>query len=721
MAFNHWGFPINSDEIKEFNIPLNDVKLDKEMVFANADFILNALSSIKSGVNDKVYQFNIGLLLLKRYEKQMKTINKEKNKATYVGRATNRVAYLGDAATQTSQYIAEAARTAVGQIYAQKRIVEAEANRLVEAEANRLVEAKANRLAAEAKRLEEAKAEAEERLAEARAEANRLAAEARLAAAEAKERLEEAKAEARRLAAEEANRLAEAKAKTIKDAEEIILEEAKLSDVIEKLKTLSPGKYDINDDLINFLENQANSEKELEVLKKAIEVLKILIIKNIDSDIIEKIRTSPWLELVIKLEVKKLHASLYIAHKKWGRHPFLSLCKAMYGAAYVNDLTTTNGFVDLFEQKSKDIESYAVYAYNFDNPLLNHPSISEMLVEAKQLGGTKLIDELIDSGHNLERYTDLKNGIDNDGVENAIAEFYGKTLSLKKDVRPSSGIEGSISNSKEDTRYSESVHYYSSSLAGFRPFIEFIPMFEYLSKEIVYPVVKDYLPDSMENITFPALLHNKPMLFTIHLAAGISSEHDDFVSNTAGSLNYGARLIASNYLNVAKKEASSDNQLSLSDTMKYCAATMLAHTVPSFASCSITKFLMPESKCSVSSHDMMINTGLAGSDCYSVYRIFNPQSQVTITDQVVPYLASGAALLTAVSLMSYKSVILKQAFVAASVVTSTNYLSKVLMDMVPHEMKEEYIDPLLKDCYDAMHDLANDVMGLLSFTNTTEL
>ena len=245
-------------------------------------------------------------------------------------------------------------------------------------------------------------------------------------------------------------------------------------------------------------------------------------------------------------------------------------------------------------------------------------------------------------------------------------------------------------------------NYLIPSLFGVRQFIEWLPLIKYLAK-----VTMDL---SGRNTSTPEILDSKPFLFSMHLVAGHAGAmllptdaiNDGLVIATAGSMSYGVRLVASNYLNEQRQEILLQDEVIDSYKMtKYCASTILAYTAPSFAACTISNFILPGTPCSVTGYDLIISTSLGGSECYLVYKAKTQDDHKTTTDAVVPYIVDAVALAFASQYMNFDSSSLatmmlsvKQDLAVVSTVIAADYIGRMTIDIVPDEFKEAYVDPV---------------------------
>jgi hypothetical protein len=276
-----------------------------------------------------------------------------------------------------------------------------------------------------------------------------------------------------------------------------------------------------------------------------------------------------------------------------------------------------------------------------------------------------------------------------------LAKFDDKPIAAKEVKKPVKLITESIARESDGERSSNAPSPTNPLIVpvlGVRNAIEYMPMVKYVA-DVAYPIVSAYLPELVTNFTLPSIIDNKPFLFTAHLAVGhlgamllpAESVTNGFVVSTAGSVAFGMRLAASHYLSEQRQNTASKDMDSF-EVAKYCSATILAYTVPSIATCAMANFIMPGTECSKADIGMKIS--LAGAECYSMKASTKVVEEPTTADMVMPYIADSMALIA--SCASGGSVLS-----AVSSVITTDYLTRVAIDMIPTAVKEGYVDPIL--------------------------
>ena len=140
----------------------------------------------------------------------------------------------------------------------------------------------------------------------------------------------------------------------------------------------------------------------------------------------------------------------------------------------------------------------------------------------------------------------------------------------------------------------------------------------------------------------------------------------------------------------------------------------LAYSLPSMATCAITKLALLDVQCAITCYDALASASLGAVQCYSNYKATKQYVEPTTADVVVPYIADAAMLFTlsrnlqldvrgpAMLMLS-----IKNAMSVAATVYATDCVAKMVMDAVPEELKEEYLDPAFNFASNAINDVAN--------------
>jgi hypothetical protein len=220
----------------------------------------------------------------------------------------------------------------------------------------------------------------------------------------------------------------------------------------------------------------------------------------------------------------------------------------------------------------------------------------------------------------------------------------------------------------------------SASLLRFQDALELYPLVKYISANNFYPLVENYIPESLQNITLPEI--SNAMLVTAHMSIGHlyawqqpqASIPFYIVESEAKSGSFAARLGVTKFINDYRDELEHNEQtITTTEAIKHCVSTIITYTVPDLLICTTAKAAMPGYKC----NDMNLGTKLsfAGSECYAVYKASQKPIEPTTADIVVPYIADLAAGINAYA-NGYGLL-----GVVSSIVTA-DWMSKMVMDMV---------------------------------------
>ncbi len=371
------------------------------------------------------------------------------------------------------------------------------------------------------------------------------------------------------------------------------------------------------------------------------------------------------------------------------RESDVELCRAS------NDRTTTPSL-------DNAVEIRAIHTIKYNNPLLNHPQLLEIFKEIKQLGA---LNALMDGySADSQAYNAFAKSIETIGVKDAVAEFHAKIAA---------GIQGNaITLYQEpiptDNMQSSSTNNQMISLLSARQIIEYLPLMKHATQASI-----NYLG---YNITLPEALDNKAILATTHLVLGNAAAQylpaemvmNGMVISTISSGSYGVRLVAADYL---REQQHADGPVDLAKT---CGITMLAYTLPGAINCAMTKVMLPEAACAITGYDALASGSLGAIQCYSSYKATVQYVEPSTADVVVPYIADAAMLFAlgrnlqldasnpAILMLSIKS-----SLSVAATVYATDCVARMVMDVVPNGVKEDYIDPAFDYAYNTVSGIAD--------------
>jgi hypothetical protein len=149
--------------------------------------------------------------------------------------------------------------------------------------------------------------------------------------------------------------------------------------------------------------------------------------------------------------------------------------------------------------------------------------------------------------------------------------------------------------------------------------------------------------------------------------------------------------------------------------------TIVAYTIPSFATCLLTQFGVPGVECSFL--ELGIKISIAGAECYSVYKSTQESRHRTTADLVIPYIADCVAIAFASQHMSFDTISLatvllsiKQDLALLASVVAVDYLSRLAIGLVQADIKVSYIDPSLIYAFDIVKDSGTFYMEQIKMT-----
>ncbi|MGB4190968.1 MAG: hypothetical protein WBJ81_00250 [Rickettsiales bacterium] len=361
--------------------------------------------------------------------------------------------------------------------------------------------------------------------------------------------------------------------------------------------------------------------------------------------------------------------------------------------------------IELSNMAKGDIESHAtvnsIHSVIHNNPLLNHPQSLEIFKYALEIGGKKAINTL------LEYQGYISNDVNE--IKATIKEVFTDTAPTAKLTEPTSTVENMHSPVSSNNNL-------MISLLSVQQIVEYIPIVKYMAQGF--------------NITLPEILDNKPMLVTTHLVLGnaaaallsYESITNGMITSSIATSSYAMRLVSAGYLAAQRQETlAQDAPMNNFEMVKYCGASILAYTLPTLAKCAVTKWFIPDAECSYTGYDISISASFAGADCYAMYKATSELTTPTTADVVVPYILDTIAFAitsqyvsidVSSGVMTMQSV--KQCMSVVASVVATDYIGRVVMDMVPVEIKESYMELIFNyadDIYACGVDAVNQILG----------
>ncbi len=316
-------------------------------------------------------------------------------------------------------------------------------------------------------------------------------------------------------------------------------------------------------------------------------------------------------------------------------------------------------------------------------------------------------------------------------------EIIDVTKEIYKDIKYINTVKYELFTGTNNDNYVETEDFiglYDSTIffLNTRQLIEYIPLVKYITQATGNTL--GY------NITMPKILDNSAALLGSHIVLGYTGAYllpNGDISCTyaltlssAGSASYAIKLISVDYLKQQKADlsdiTSDSTELMYKELTYKCSGIILAYTIPTLTNNVINKMLMPEAEIELNSYNLMINTGIGGAECYKLYKYSIEQDYElipTTSDIAIPYIADSIALLLIVRSTQFEysdgrssiSTIMmgvKQAVAVAGTVITTDYMSRITMDLIAHEIKEEYIDPVFDYTVDAYESGINTIYNI---------
>lgn len=244
----------------------------------------------------------------------------------------------------------------------------------------------------------------------------------------------------------------------------------------------------------------------------------------------------------------------------------------------------------------------------------------------------------------------------------------------------------------------------------------------FTSKQIIehLPIIKYTAQGTINllgyNITLPDISDYTPLLISIHLLLGnaaalmLPGENiaTGIIASTIDTTGYAMSLTVFGFL---KNQTIADNSV---DLAMQCGITVAAYTLPSVATCLLTKLVLPTAPCTITGYDVLSRGSLGTIHCYSNYKAVAQPSVPTTTDILVTYIADVIAVYTLSSYLGVDTssstalmLSVKNSMSVMAAVVAVDSMSRMMMDVVPQEIKADYVDPILNcagDLYACLTD-----------------
>ena len=261
------------------------------------------------------------------------------------------------------------------------------------------------------------------------------------------------------------------------------------------------------------------------------------------------------------------------------------------------------------------------------------------------------------------------------------------------------------------------------SLLSARQLIEYLPLFKYMTQGT--------LNQLGYNVTLPEFLDDKALLITMHLMLGIAAAQclpADLVTtgmlvSNIGTGSYAIRLMLADYL---KTQQPSDEPLEIA---AQCGAAMLLYNLPNIATYAAVQLMLPGAAYTITGYDVLASSSMGAIHCASNYKTITKQPvDLTTADTIVPLIIDAGILLLlgsnlqlSASSIGMLMVSMKNVMSVATTIYAADSVTRMVMDVVPEEVKEEYIEPMFKYAYnittagiDNVKQVSGDVIDYFS-------
>ena len=286
------------------------------------------------------------------------------------------------------------------------------------------------------------------------------------------------------------------------------------------------------------------------------------------------------------------------------------------------------------------------------------------------------------------------------------------------------------------------INYCKLSLYILKKSIIHIPVIKYLSTEIIYPLFKNHLPESLQNLqqdiqylniiddkpkligTYFAISHIEATLISFQYSKNIAAKF--FISYLANTANYAARTFTANYL---IEQLTKDTDTPVMQSAK-CGTIIVANVISTVSACQGMKLISPDALCSITNNGLMISGSISCAECYEAYKSLENHTKISATsDRIIPSLADIAIL--SISLNNIDFGIgqkfssfnimnnINQVMELMTKVVVTDYVSKMTMNLAPQDFKETYIELGFEYLYESVVEITGDLQEF--FTSNNEL
>jgi hypothetical protein len=283
-----------------------------------------------------------------------------------------------------------------------------------------------------------------------------------------------------------------------------------------------------------------------------------------------------------------------------------------------------------------------------------------------------------------------------------------KSLLLEPSIEKSQAVTIYQESAPIDNHQSIESNNFVLYLLNAKQILHNLPLLHYVAQNSI-----NYLG---YNVSLPDPLEYKEMLISVDLLLGnavaqylpVESIMNGMLISTASTASYAVRLTAADYL---KNQEPSEEPIEFA---QQCFSTIAAYSLPGVVNHALTKAILPDSKMSISTLDMLGSSSFGVVQCYNNYKVvYGTKAQATTTDIVVPYIADAITLWSLRSYFSFDTsstanlmMSVKNAMSVAATTYAVHCISSMVMDVVPQGTKEGYSDPAFNFASNALNDVA---------------
>ncbi len=369
---------------------------------------------------------------------------------------------------------------------------------------------------------------------------------------------------------------------------------------------------------------------------------------------------------------------------------------------------------------NNDLEIKAISTIKYDSILIHHPQVTDIFRLTKEIAGDTSVSQLIESGKDQNFYNMLEENIKEEGIEATITKLFAldakPNLISESTPQDTQAVVYKEPNSADNVQFGSSDSLVASMLTA-KQVLYHLPVIHYLTQASI-----NYLG---YNHTLPNPLDNRAILMSIDLVLGTSAVQflpaesimNGMLASTASTASFALRLTASDYL---RNQEPAENGFELT---AQCATTMLVYTVPGVINYAIAQIMFPNGEKSLSKFDILASGSFGIVQCYSNYKaLYALETEQTTTDHVMLFIADAVMLYSLKSHLhlDFSSaataiISIKNTISVAATIYATDCVSRMVIDVVPQEVKTNYIAPVLNIVSDIADTCYQTATGISTY------